>query len=517
MPYIRLILDPESARKLAQWIASFRIHGLISQLEPEAYLGCHPFHATVVAGISQSFNSPALVAAAVCATSQRVGPFVIRTAAGGVRVSCRGGSFKIRCFDDSVIRTHALAVDAAMRTGVNGKPFLSTFGGGAPNIHITIGILAAGAPAAALEAEMAQQLAAGALGDLCFVAVEFEDDGKWAPPLALLTRPLAGNPGPPGPSGSPGVPGALGAAAFAPPATPTPAPQISCKLCGAFGHTEAQCPAVGKGHLGKGGKGGGKAGKGGQGKGGGNCFACGLPGHRKAQCPDRLVAVAGASEGGGPDLSACFAMVRAAAAGPAAVSAAGAAWDGILARFRQAAAPLDLALFVNSGFYFIAPFDRRDGPSAARLQAAADGAVAEAAALLTALSTNDAAASLDVLNPFQGKCLDALAATAAAIGGPPAYPGQPPKPLLIAPAENRVGLHASVHGASPELLGRHVPASSTRLLAYPMSHARRADAFGGGRVTAAVWLVVELNLPEPGPLSPADGYSFHISIGIIGV
>ena len=216
-------------------------------------------------------------------------------------------------------------------------------------------------------------------------------------------------------------------------------------------------------------------------------------------------------------MSACFEMVRAAAAGPAAVSAAGAAWDGILARFRQAAAPLDLALFVNSGLYFLAPFDRRDGPSAARLQAAADGAVAEAAALLTALSTNDAAASLDVLNPFQGKCLDALAATAAAIGGPPAYPGQPPKPLLIAPAENRVGLHASVHGASPELLGRRVPASSTRLLAYPMSHARSADAFGGGRVTAAVWLVVELNLPEPGPLSPADGYSFHISIGIIGV
>jgi hypothetical protein len=135
------------------YILQFRSLGLISQLDPEAGLGCHAFHITVISGLR---SSAADIDRALKAVAAQVHAFTLIA-------PCLGGGGKKLEFGSPP--EHKTAVDAAA-VHVKGKAFR-------PPVHITIGSVPQNA-SPALWREMNSRL--GELPALCIIGVEFEDD-----------------------------------------------------------------------------------------------------------------------------------------------------------------------------------------------------------------------------------------------------------------------------------------------------------------------------------------------------
>jgi len=75
MPYIRLLLSEASAEAMRLFVNSFHQRGLLSQLAPEARLGCRPFNITVVRGLKLEHQE--IIQRAITEISQRVCPFAL--------------------------------------------------------------------------------------------------------------------------------------------------------------------------------------------------------------------------------------------------------------------------------------------------------------------------------------------------------------------------------------------------------------------------------------------------------
>jgi hypothetical protein len=158
MPYIRLTLSADSAASLASWVDQFWSLGLLSQLDPAAQLGCHPFHITVIGGLHDHAADD--IERALDAIAATVHPFVLGTPS--VAHNCNSLQFH-----GDIIPLHQAAVDAG-RSFVRGRPY-----GGSKPIHITVGRVNKNV-SSSLRYEMKRRI--GELPPLQITGVEFEDD-----------------------------------------------------------------------------------------------------------------------------------------------------------------------------------------------------------------------------------------------------------------------------------------------------------------------------------------------------
>ena len=170
MPYIRLTLSEESASSLASWVDKFNSLGLISQLNPAARLGCHPFHITVIGGLHS--HAAADIENALDAIASTVHPFILDTPS--LAPYCNSLQFHN-------VPEHKAAVDAGSRF-VNGNRY-----GDPRPIHITLGRID-GEVSTSLRDAMMHSIRD--LPPLQIIGVEFEDDnGHRTTPL--MTKPLS--------------------------------------------------------------------------------------------------------------------------------------------------------------------------------------------------------------------------------------------------------------------------------------------------------------------------------------
>ena len=132
-------------------VDSLKHLGLLSQLDPAAGLGCHPFHVTLFAGVKVQHVPPpvAAIADSLAAIAACVPPFPL-LASDGVLGAVEGRKVVARFYGGAALLSHKQAV-GAVKQGLVGKAFDPAYGGQEPNVHVTLGTLAAGASAAALQ------------------------------------------------------------------------------------------------------------------------------------------------------------------------------------------------------------------------------------------------------------------------------------------------------------------------------------------------------------------------------
>ena len=197
MPYLRLRFAAAPEAHLQKLVSDLAQHGLVSQLDDAAKLGRHPFHVTLFAGVHlpprYSVPPPLAAVAGSLAAIAALPPFSL-LASEGVLGAVEGRKVVARFHGSAALRAHSRAVQAVVPGLEGGRAFDPAYGGHKPNLHITLGVLAEGASADALQKRL--QRACEALPPLALAAVEFEDDagGTCVPrgTLALGSAPPQG-------------------------------------------------------------------------------------------------------------------------------------------------------------------------------------------------------------------------------------------------------------------------------------------------------------------------------------
>ncbi len=118
----------------------------------------------------------AAIAGSLAAIAACVPPFPL-LASDGVLGAVEGRKVVARFYGGAALLSHKQAV-GAVKQGLAGYAFDPAYGWHKPNVHVTLGTLAAGASAAALQERLQEAFAA--LPPLVLEAVEFEDDNGGA-------------------------------------------------------------------------------------------------------------------------------------------------------------------------------------------------------------------------------------------------------------------------------------------------------------------------------------------------